>query len=52
MVRPSIPGDLLKYLGHLKLADQYTSDREITIDILVGLDMYWKFVKKGFLHLP
>jgi hypothetical protein len=51
MIRPSIPRELLKSLGQLELADQYTSDREITVDILIGLDMYWKFMKQGFLQL-
>jgi hypothetical protein len=52
MIRSSIPRELLKSLGQLELADLFTSDREITVDILIGLDMYWKFMKHGFLQLP
>ena len=31
-------------LSHLKLADDYDLDRDLNIDILIGVDNYWKFV--------
>ena len=44
LFRPSIPNHLIKEFTSLSLADDYTNNRHITIDILIGLDAYWRFV--------
>ncbi|XP_064653106.1 uncharacterized protein LOC135503461 [Lineus longissimus] len=51
MERPRVPNHLLKSLGHLNIADDYDTDKKVTVDILIGLDMYWKFVKQGFIQV-
>lgn len=28
----------------IQFADEYMHDRELTVDILIGLDAYWKFM--------
>ncbi|XP_076057231.1 uncharacterized protein LOC143034768 [Oratosquilla oratoria] len=42
--RQRIPSDVLQSLSHLQLADDYGSDRDLTLDILIGVDNYWHFV--------
>ncbi|XP_076044820.1 uncharacterized protein LOC143027420 [Oratosquilla oratoria] len=42
--RQRIPSDVLRSLSHLQLADDYGSDRDLTLDILIGVDNYWRFV--------
>ena len=39
----SVPLHFVTKLG-LPLADDYLTDRNVTVDILVGLDLYWKFM--------
>ena len=36
-------------LAQLKLADDYDRDRDLNIDILIGVDRYWKFVSTNSL---
>ena len=36
---------ILKRLGKVRLAEDYSKDKEIKIDILIGHDQYWKFMK-------
>ena len=48
--RPVLPAGVLQSLSHLELADP-PSDRQLTVDILVGLDCYWDLVKQGELRL-
>ncbi|XP_064649968.1 uncharacterized protein LOC135501660 [Lineus longissimus] len=46
LVRPLVPCELLNILGSdIQLADSVSENREITVDILVGLDLYWKLMK-------
>ena len=52
MYRPHVPHKLLHSLGDLELADHYTETRELSVDILVGLDSYWNFVKQGVIKFP
>lgn len=42
--RQRVPDDVLQSLTHLQLADDYGHDRNLTLDILVGVDNYWRFV--------
>ncbi|XP_076037198.1 uncharacterized protein LOC143022737 [Oratosquilla oratoria] len=42
--RQRIPSNVLQSLSHLQLADDYGRDRDLTLDILVGVDNYWRFV--------
>ncbi|XP_076037766.1 uncharacterized protein LOC143023138 [Oratosquilla oratoria] len=42
--RQRIPSDVLRSLSHLQLADDYGSGRDLTLDILIGVDNYWRFV--------
>ena len=48
--RPSLPAEVLNSFSHLELADPLT-ERQLTIDILVGIDHYWNLVKQGELRL-
>lgn len=43
--RPAIPEVVLQSFGDLNLADCYDVGRQVTVDILVGLDAYWKFIQ-------
>ena len=52
MKRKGVPADLIKCFGPLRFADSYSTDREVTIEILVGLDYYWKFMKVGMVKGP
>lgn len=52
MSRPKIGSEALDVLKGLPLADQYLEEREVEIDILVGLDYYWKLVKGDSQRLP
>lgn len=42
--RQRVPDDFLDPLSHLQLADDYGHDRDLTLDILIGVDNYWRFV--------
>ncbi|KAK4322472.1 hypothetical protein Pmani_006812 [Petrolisthes manimaculis] len=42
--RQRVPYDVLRSLSHLQLNDDYGHDRDLTLDILVGVDNYWRFV--------
>lgn len=44
LLRPSVPADNLHAFKSVQFADEYVQDRELTIDILIGLDAYWKFI--------
>ena len=45
--RKGVPRDLVKAFGPLRFADSYVENRDVEIDILVGQDFYWKFMKVG-----
>ena len=45
LYRPKVPSKVLSSLGITDFADEYDKDRQITVDILVGLDYYWTFIK-------
>lgn len=40
LLRPGVPADNLHVFKSLQFADEYERDRELTVDILVGLDAY------------
>ncbi|XP_043244025.1 uncharacterized protein LOC122392808 [Amphibalanus amphitrite] len=50
--RPRVTQDVLQQLGlaGIEMADVYQSDREVSIDILIGLDVYWSLVKPGIVR--
>ncbi|KAF0299331.1 hypothetical protein FJT64_027901 [Amphibalanus amphitrite] len=48
--RPRMPAAVLQSFSHLELADP-PSDRQLTVDILVGLDCYWDLTKQGEIRL-
>ena len=45
LYRKKIPEVILKSLGHIKLVENYNVGESFQIDVLIGLDQYWKFVK-------
>ncbi|XP_043234482.1 uncharacterized protein LOC122387896 [Amphibalanus amphitrite] len=45
-----MPAAVLQSFSHLELADP-PSDRQLTVDILVGLDCYWDLMKQGEIRL-
>ncbi|KAJ8018051.1 hypothetical protein HOLleu_44175 [Holothuria leucospilota] len=49
--RPKVPHEFMQNLGPLQFADDYEDNRQVTIDILVGLDFYWSFVKQGMVRM-
>lgn len=44
LLRSSVPRDKLVGFKSLHLADNYMSNRQVTVDILVWMDAYWNFV--------
>ncbi|XP_068208316.1 uncharacterized protein [Palaemon carinicauda] len=44
LFRPSVPDVEIKHFYSLQLADDYMNSRHVNVDILVGLDAYWKFM--------
>ena len=44
LLRPSVPAHNVHAIESIQFADNYMQDRELTVDILVGLDAYWKFI--------
>lgn len=44
LLRPSVPWDKLKGFASLPLADDYLTNCHVTVDILVQLDAFWKFM--------
>ena len=52
LFRPEIPRFVMESLGGVELATHDIEGKHISIDILVGLDSYWKFVKSGITTLP
>ncbi|XP_063851761.1 uncharacterized protein LOC135095052 [Scylla paramamosain] len=44
LIRPRVPKDKLKGYESLPLVDDYLHDQHINVDILVGVDSYWKFI--------
>ena len=50
--RPRVPAEVFQYFGPIQFADDYDVDREVSIDILIGIDNYWKFVKPNYIQGP
>ena len=51
LCRPEIPPDILERLGCVELADDYSVGEEVQIDMLIGLDAYWRFVEPSSVNL-
>ena len=49
--KPKVPGDILQSFGDLDwaCADFYDDTEHVTVDILIGLDAYWKLIMPGIL---
>lgn len=47
LIRPCVPNELLNAFSGIELADNYKDKCHLTVDILVGLDAYWKFMNPG-----
>jgi hypothetical protein len=45
LCRRKLPDPVLRSLGRVKLANGYTKDKQIKVDMLIGLDQYWKLVQ-------
>ncbi|XP_043226812.1 uncharacterized protein LOC122383972 [Amphibalanus amphitrite] len=48
--RPRVPRTALASFVGVELADSYSENREMSVDILVGLDVYWSLVQQGFIR--
>lgn len=44
LLRTRVPRDKLVGFESLHYADDYINNRQVNVDILVGIDAYWKFV--------
>ena len=44
LFRPRVLADNLHAFNSIQFADECVHDRELTVDILIGLDAYWKFM--------
>ena len=42
--RQRVSDEVMRSLSHLKLAEDYGHDRDLTLDILIGVDNYWRFI--------
>ena len=49
----NVPISLLQTLGKVEWADHYSSsgNEQVSIDIIIGLDNYWRFIKSGIVHI-
>merc|ERR1711888_341390 len=59
LARVCVPRSVFQYFSHLKMADEYDKNTSLKVDILDGLDYYWKLVgispaikKDGLVALP
>ena len=50
--RPVVPPELTSCLGDLQFVEDYSTFDDIKVDILIGLDAYWKFVKPNIITVP
>ena len=49
--RPQVPKEAIRLFGGLDLADsRFSSDRQLSVDLLVGLDQYWQLMRDGLLR--
>ena len=51
LYRQRIPDHVLKSFDQMQLADVYEESGPVQVDILIGLDSYWKLVKPGIVCL-
>lgn len=42
--RPAVPSEILDSFGNVTFADQYEFGSMVKVDLLFGLDVYWRFV--------
>lgn len=52
LFRRSIPSEVLSQFGTVKLVEDYRQSQVLKIDILIGMDNYWKFVRHDVVQLP
>ena len=46
--RPEIPDDILKSVRDIEISTLHSEGEQVKIDLLIGSDAYWKFMKPGF----
>ena len=49
MYRPEVPPEMIESFKVVEFADVLDTNGEVEIDILIGLDAYWKFIKPQIL---
>jgi len=49
--RPTLPSNLFNSLPKLEFADDYSRKGTLTVDVLVGLDQYWRLIKSGVIRI-
>ena len=50
LLRPTVPSSVLASFGNLELADPPQEGRELSVDVLIGLDSYWQLMGTGCLR--
>ncbi len=50
--RRTVPVGIRKELQNLPMAGEYSSNKKLDIDLLIGLDYYWSFLQPDFVPLP
>ena len=50
--RKKVPLDVLREFGKLDLVEDYSQGQMLNIDILIGLDNYWRFIDQEIVKLP
>ena len=48
--RTSVPQHILEEFHHLPLADEYSNEFNLRLQILVGLDYFWSFIDNTLSH--
>ncbi|XP_043195478.1 uncharacterized protein LOC122366890 [Amphibalanus amphitrite] len=51
LARPSVPSSALAAFSNLELADPPQDGRQLSVDILIGLDYYWQVMGNGFIRV-
>ena len=50
--RPEVQHEVLESLGDFSWADNYETGEQVKVDILIGMDSYWKFMKPTVVSIP
>ena len=44
LFRPCVPSEIITEFSSLQLVDDYMNNRNVNVDILIGLNAYWQFI--------